>query len=225
MHASSLSEKPRLKRVAECLWRNTETQIFYALAKRGGKQFKKSLRTNDRKLAERLVTDFRRQIGGLNVRMSAGKVTFSELAQGWLAVATTRLKKNSATRLEGSVKNLTAFFGVYPVRAITTASFESLLTIAWIHQFAHLLHVGIPDAAGKFNRQTTHEFGETIAQWATWKTVNANPSLHDTFLTLTENLCDACYCPDAIRECSNFEMCSYLWCVRNNARRLRPTLL
>jgi hypothetical protein len=124
MHVSPLNEKPRLKRVAECLWRNTETQIFYALAKRGGKQFKKSLRTNDRKLAERLATDFRRQIGGLNVRMSAGKVVFSELAQDWLSIAKARLKKNSATRLEGSVKNLTAYFGVHPVRTITTATFD-----------------------------------------------------------------------------------------------------
>jgi hypothetical protein len=112
-------EAIRLKRVAECLYRNTGTGIFYVIAKRGGRQVKKSLRTNDRKLAERLSTDLRRRLGALNVRMCAGKLTFCELAQDWAAVAKSRLKKNSATRLEGMVKNLNVSFGACPVRTIT----------------------------------------------------------------------------------------------------------
>ena len=96
-------------------------------------------------------------------------------------------------------------------------SFESLFAVAWIHQFAHLLHVGIPDENGSFNQPITPEFSELVAQWATWKTVAAHPLLHDTFTTLTERLSDLCYCPDAVREMSAFEMCSYLWCVRNKS--------
>jgi hypothetical protein len=40
------------KKVGPCRYRHSNTGTYYALAKRGGKQFRKSLKTSDRQLAE-----------------------------------------------------------------------------------------------------------------------------------------------------------------------------
>jgi len=70
-------QKPSFHKVAECLYRHTHTRIFYALVKRSRKQFRKSLKTTDRKLAERLLADFRQKVGRLNQKSNIGKVTFA----------------------------------------------------------------------------------------------------------------------------------------------------
>ena len=41
------------QKVAECLYRHQSSDIYYALVKRSGKQYRRSLQTKDRKLAER----------------------------------------------------------------------------------------------------------------------------------------------------------------------------
>ena len=42
-----------LKRVGHCLYRSDKTRGYYAILRRGGKQFKRSLKTNDAALAKR----------------------------------------------------------------------------------------------------------------------------------------------------------------------------
>ncbi len=49
-------------KVAECLYRNTSSKRYYALVKKSGKQIRRSLKTNDRKLADRRLREFREQI-------------------------------------------------------------------------------------------------------------------------------------------------------------------
>lgn len=51
-------------RVAESLYRLEQSGGYYALLKRGDKQFRRSLKTKDRKLAERRLADLRAQVSG-----------------------------------------------------------------------------------------------------------------------------------------------------------------
>jgi hypothetical protein len=53
------SRKVTFHRVAENLYRLEQSGEYYGLLKRGGKQFRKSLKTKDRKLAERHLADLR----------------------------------------------------------------------------------------------------------------------------------------------------------------------
>jgi hypothetical protein len=54
-------------KVAECLYRHKSSEIYYGLVKRSGKQFRRSLKTNDRKLAERKLANFRVKVSRLTL--------------------------------------------------------------------------------------------------------------------------------------------------------------
>ena len=58
-------------RVAENLYRLETSGGYYALLKRGDKQFRRSLKTKDRKLAERRLTELRAQVMNLRVTEDA----------------------------------------------------------------------------------------------------------------------------------------------------------
>ena len=49
-------------KVAECLYRNESSGIYYALVKRHSKQFRRSLKTSDRQLANRRLAEFRNRV-------------------------------------------------------------------------------------------------------------------------------------------------------------------
>jgi integrase len=108
------------QKVAECLYRHASSLIYYALVKRAGKQYRRSLRTIDRKLAERRLAEFRQKVGRLEQRKSLGKVNFEEAAKAWFQSIKGNLKPKSAERRETSIRQLSATFGKLPVRNITT---------------------------------------------------------------------------------------------------------
>ena len=54
------------RKVGECLCRLESSGPCYALVKRAGKQHRCSLRTKDRKLAERRLPDYRQKVGVLS---------------------------------------------------------------------------------------------------------------------------------------------------------------
>lgn len=108
------------QKVAECLYRHASSLIYYALVKRAGKQYRCSLRTIDRKLAERGLAEFRQKVGRLEQRKSLGQVNFEEAAKAWFQSIKGNLKPKSAERRETSIHQLSATFGKLPVRNITT---------------------------------------------------------------------------------------------------------
>ncbi len=111
--------KPTFNRVAQCLYRNSVTNIYYALIKKRGKQNRKSLKTTDRQLAERRLIEFRAQIHR-NVSPTLDRnITFMELAKGWFETAKSRYKPSSARSTEGHIKQLNKFLGIIPIRNIT----------------------------------------------------------------------------------------------------------
>ncbi|MGA2280152.1 MAG: hypothetical protein ABSG80_07610 [Verrucomicrobiota bacterium] len=81
---------PTFKWVAECLYRHSKSGAYYALVKRNGKQFRKSLKTSDRQLAERSLISFRLNVGRIAnpvepgwsswVRMGRAKIAENEIA-------------------------------------------------------------------------------------------------------------------------------------------------
>lgn len=116
-------EKPaaaRFEQVAECLYRLVTSGTYYALVKRGGKQFRRSLKTKDRALANRRLSEFRQKVFRLTDTSGASNVTFGELAKRWLANLSVKLKPASARRRQSSVNNLAPTFGAVPVRNIST---------------------------------------------------------------------------------------------------------
>lgn len=111
-------------KVAECLYRHETSGGYYALLKRGGKQFRKSLATTDRQLAQRRLSEYRDKVHRLTDDTGASRVTFSEFAERWCENAVVRLKEKSAVRKKLSVKNLGKFFGPMPVRKIAPRDCE-----------------------------------------------------------------------------------------------------
>src|SRR5229473_5660885 len=85
-----------LKHAGENLYRNQSSGIYYALFKRDGKQIRRSLKTADKELARRKLSDLREQVQRLTAD-DAKSLPFAEydkgeliggLAKRWLDVAT-----------------------------------------------------------------------------------------------------------------------------------------
>lgn len=100
---------------------------YYALRKRGDKQFRRSLKTKDRKLAERRLAELRESVGGLAIG-DEGRTTFEQLAERWMKVTSHTLKASSIKRRWDCIKNLTPFFAGLTVRNIQRQHCERWLT-------------------------------------------------------------------------------------------------
>ena len=71
------------QKVGECLYRYSPNGVYYGRIKRGGKETKRSLRTNDRALAQRRLRDFRDE--QRQIDPSRGNLTLAQLCDRWLA--------------------------------------------------------------------------------------------------------------------------------------------
>ncbi len=78
--------------VGECLYRNASSGTYYALVKRGGKQFRRSLKTKDRALANRRIREYRSKITQLTDVSGGARVTFVELSERWMKTIEAQLK-------------------------------------------------------------------------------------------------------------------------------------
>jgi integrase len=117
---------PAFKNVGENLYRHTPSGNYYALLKRNGKQFRRSLKTNDRALASRRLSDLRQKIANLTLS-DAANVTFEALAKSWLDGVRHALKPASASRREVCIKGLIGFFNAVPIRNISAAQCDRWL--------------------------------------------------------------------------------------------------
>lgn len=116
--------EPLFAKVAECLYRNRSSGTYFALVKQKGKQIRKSLKTTDRKLAERRLREFREKVGLLTASPAERKVPFESLASRWLEIHNPALKPSSADRNRRCVKELNKFFGALPVSDISKSLCE-----------------------------------------------------------------------------------------------------
>jgi len=112
-------------KVGECLYRHESSGVYYGLVKRSGKQFRRSLKTTDRKLAQRRLSNFREKVGQLSGGKNAHRLSFTELADRWFEVVRGKLKASSACRMEICVKQLKRTFGLIGIRNIARADCDS----------------------------------------------------------------------------------------------------
>ncbi len=101
--------------------------MYYALVKRGDKQFRRSLKTTDRKLAERRLAELRQQVGNLS-QQEDRNVGFVELAHRWLETVQHTVKPSTVDRRRRCIKALAPYFRSLTVRNITRRHCESWLT-------------------------------------------------------------------------------------------------
>ena len=114
-------------RVAENLYRLEQSEGYYALLKRGDKQFRRSLKTKDRKLAERRLAELREKVGNLKIN-EEGRLSFEEVAERWMAATAHTIKPSTAIRRRTCIKNLAPFFAGVSIRNIQPQHCERWLT-------------------------------------------------------------------------------------------------
>jgi integrase len=105
-----------LNRVGECLYRNG-IGIYFALVKVGGKQIKRSLKTNDLALAKRRLSEFRTKAERMHGKETRD-MRFEELAALWLESVKPALKPKSYDRRRVAIVGLTPFFKGTPARSL-----------------------------------------------------------------------------------------------------------
>jgi integrase len=114
-------------RVAENLYRLENSGGYYGLVKRSDKQFRRSLKTKDRKLAERRLAELRSQVGRLTISEDA-RLSFPDIAKRWMDTTKHALKESTITRRETCIKNLTPFFAGVAIRNVHPQHCERWLT-------------------------------------------------------------------------------------------------
>lgn len=75
-----MARKLVFHRVSENLYRLETSGGYYALLKLGDKQFRRSLKTKDRKLADRRLVELRAQVGNLTIGEDV-RLSFDEVAE------------------------------------------------------------------------------------------------------------------------------------------------
>jgi integrase len=95
---------PRLRRVANGLYRSATSGVYFAHVRIHGKLFRESLRTSDRRTAERKLSDLRRAKGRIDP--AAGRVTLAEICSryegtlGHLSKSSIKAKRGILRRLK-----------------------------------------------------------------------------------------------------------------------------
>ncbi len=77
------TKKGPFEKVGECLYRYVPNGTYYGRVEKEGKQFRRSLRTNDRAVAKRKLADFQREVG--RTLPGANRITVAQLADTYLA--------------------------------------------------------------------------------------------------------------------------------------------
>lgn len=121
--AAEHSKAAYLKKVGPNLYRSANG-TYYLLVKRGGKQFRRSLRTTDQALAKRRLREFQEKASRLTSDSENRGLRFEELAARWLTSRQAELKASSHARRVTAVKGLSPFFDGHLVRSIGPRQIE-----------------------------------------------------------------------------------------------------
>ena len=141
-------QQPVFHKVAENLYRLESSGGYYALIKKGGKQFRRSLKTKDRKLADRRLKETKEQIGCLSLTDDA-KLGFEAVANRWLESIKHTLADGTIEQREIRIKNLAPFFKGTSLRNVTPFQCErwavergaKLATQTFVHEFETMRNV------------------------------------------------------------------------------------
>jgi integrase len=111
-----------LQKVGECLYRNHHGIYFAWFAVRG-KQIKRSLKTPDRDLAKRRLSELRKKADRLH-GTEERNLRFEELRKMWLESIRSEVKESTYRRRVVCLNKLKPFFNSLPVRSITLQTIE-----------------------------------------------------------------------------------------------------
>jgi integrase len=114
-------------KVGENLYRHRPSKGYYGLLKRGGKQFRRSLKTTDRALATRRLAELRQQVGNLTTSDDA-RLPFPKIAKLWMQATSHTLKPASILRRETCIANLKPYFKGATIRNILPSHCDKWLT-------------------------------------------------------------------------------------------------
>jgi len=112
-----------LRKVGECLYRNGHGVYFAWFAVRG-KQIKRSLKTTDRDLARRRLSELREKADRLH-GTEERNLRFDELVRMWLESIRSDVKESTYRRRVVSLNGLAPFFKGLSVRSITLQTIEN----------------------------------------------------------------------------------------------------
>jgi integrase len=116
----SKPKKVGVKNVGQNLWRDTSSGIYYGFTKVGGKQFRKSLHTKDRKTADEALRVWLVKFGKTLQNPSVLETPlFSEVAAQWLASANVGKADSTQATNRDLVVALNLFFGARKIKTIT----------------------------------------------------------------------------------------------------------
>jgi len=118
---------PVFNRVGENLYRHATSGTYYALVKRGGKQFRRSLKTKDRHLASRRLADLRQQVSTLALS-EGSSASFEQVAGQWFESVRHTMKPASIARRESCIKNLVPYFNGVAIRNVAPKDCDVWLT-------------------------------------------------------------------------------------------------
>jgi integrase len=102
------------------------TGKYYALIKRAGKQFRRSLKTKDRKLAERRLAELRGQVGNLTLSPDSN-LSFEQIADRWRSLTAHTLKPRSENRRKTALDAVKPYFRGVAIRNVTRNHCENWL--------------------------------------------------------------------------------------------------
>ncbi len=115
--------RPVFHKVGENLYSLQSSGGYYALVKKGGKQFRRSLKTKDRKLADRRLNELKEQVGGLSLGDDS-KLGFEAVANRWLESVKHTLAPGSIQQREIRIKNIAPFFKGTSLRNVSPVQCE-----------------------------------------------------------------------------------------------------
>lgn len=103
--------------VGENLWRLESSGIYYAILKRGRKQYRRSLKTSDRALAKQRLREFQDGVSRLSTTED-GSDSFDQMADRWLTTVQHSMKESTLARRKTCLKALSPFFRDLSIRNI-----------------------------------------------------------------------------------------------------------
>jgi site-specific recombinase XerD len=137
-------KQQKLIHVGDCLYRSSDTNVYYAIFQRDGRQVKRSLRTTDPELAKRRREEHRRKVERLTAS-DAKTLPFAEykrddqtglltteliggIAKSWFDSASVSIKPKTVGMYLNSIKMLAKHFGSLTVRNIGLRQVEQWAT-------------------------------------------------------------------------------------------------
>ena len=115
------------KRVSENLYKVIETGGYYALVKRGGKQIRRSLKTNDKALAKRRLSELKEKASKLRTGKEHASITFEKYSERWIKAKEASLKSKTIRRMKDCLKGIKPYLGTIAIRNITYQDCERWL--------------------------------------------------------------------------------------------------